>query len=86
MPAQFTGYLSEPLQKFPANVTDRFAIFRIAATLRLTSRFVVAHEDTLMRIALRPFQTVPPHQQVPSACTASMTLVLISSPPKQTST
>jgi hypothetical protein len=27
---------------------------------------VVAHEETLTRIALRPFQTVAPHQQVPS--------------------
>ena len=27
---------------------------------------VVAHDDTLMRIAVRPCQTVTPHQQVPS--------------------
>ena len=28
-----------------------------------------------MRMAVRPCQTVPPHQQVPSACTAAMTCV-----------
>jgi hypothetical protein len=40
----------------------------------------VAQEDTLIRIALRPFRMVPPHQQVPSACTASITLLVIPLP------
>src|SRR4029453_11482851 len=44
-----------------------FAIRRIASRLRATSDSVVAHEDTLMRIAFLPFQTVPPHQHVPSS-------------------
>ena len=39
----------------------------IAARLSSTSSSVVAHELTLMRIAVRPCQTVPPHQHVPSA-------------------
>ncbi len=39
--------------------------------LRVTSSSVVAHELTLMRMAGRPCQTVPPHQQVPSAWTAA---------------
>ena len=38
----------------------------IAGRLRSTSSSVVAHEETLIRIAARPCQTVPPHQQVPS--------------------
>ena len=45
----------------------------IAARLRSTSSSVVAHDDTLMRIAVRPCQTVPPHQHVPSACTPATT-------------
>jgi len=39
-----------------------------ASKLLSTSSSVVAHDDTLMRMAARPCQTVPPHQQVPSAC------------------
>jgi hypothetical protein len=39
----------------------------IASRLRSTSSPVVAHEHTLMRIAVRPCQTVLPHQQVPSS-------------------
>ncbi len=42
----------------------------MAASERSTSSSVVAHDETLMRIAARPCHTVPPHQQVPSACTA----------------
>src|SRR6185369_14752066 len=41
---------------------------RMASTLRSTSASVVAHEHTLMRIAVRFCQTVTPHQQVPSVC------------------
>ena len=40
----------------------------MAARLRSTSSSVVAHEETLMRIAVRPCQTVGPHQHVPSCC------------------
>lgn len=39
----------------------------IAARLRSTSASVVAHDDTLIRMAARPCQRVPPHQQVPSS-------------------
>jgi len=42
------------------------ATLKIAARLRCTSASVVAHDDTLMRIAVWPCQTVPPHQHVPS--------------------
>ena len=38
-----------------------------ASALRSMSSSVVAHDDTLMRIAVLPCQTVPPHQQVPSS-------------------
>lgn len=40
---------------------------RMAAMLRSTSASVVAQEETLMRMAVRPCQTVMPAQQVPSA-------------------
>jgi hypothetical protein len=46
----------------------RFLASRIIASrLRSTSVSVVAHEDTLIRIAVFPCHTVPPHQHVPSA-------------------
>jgi hypothetical protein len=45
----------------------------MASRLRSTSAAVVAQEETLMRIAVLPCQTVPPHQQVPSSCTRRMT-------------
>src|SRR5215510_2753346 len=48
-------------------LASRLAIRMIASKLRSTSSSVVAHEETLMRIAARPCQIVPPHQQVPSA-------------------
>ena len=51
----------------------------IASRLRSTSSSVVAQDDTLMRIAVRPCQTVPPHQQVPSACTPAIDA--LASPP-----
>jgi hypothetical protein len=38
----------------------------IAAKLISTSASVVAQDETLMRIAVLPCQTVDPHQQVPS--------------------
>ena len=56
------------------------------ARLRSTSSSVVAHEDTLMRIAVRPCQTVPPHQHVPSACTPAMTRCVSAGSPNETST
>jgi len=40
---------------------SRCAILIIAATLRSTSRSVVAQQDTLMRIAVCPCHCVPPH-------------------------
>ena len=43
------------------------AIRRIAWMLRSTSSEEVAQEDTLIRMARRPFQIVPPHQHVPSS-------------------
>jgi hypothetical protein len=39
----------------------------MAATLRSTSPSVVDQQETLMRMAMRPCQTVTPHQQVPSS-------------------
>src|SRR5437773_7201700 len=39
----------------------------IASKLRSTSSSVVAQEETLMRMAVRPCQTVAPAQHVPSA-------------------
>ena len=40
----------------------------MAARLRSTSASLVAQLHTLMRMAVRPCQTVPPHQHVPSSC------------------
>ncbi len=45
----------------------RLAARSMASRLRSTSSSVVAHDDTLIRMAVRPCQTVPPHQQVPSS-------------------
>ncbi len=45
----------------------------IAASARSTSPSEVAHEDTLMRITVRPCQRLTPHQHVPSRCNASIT-------------
>ena len=42
------------------------AMRSMASKLRSTSKSVVAQDDTLIRIAVRPCQTVTPHQQVPS--------------------
>src|ERR1700694_1379391 len=54
---------------------------KIASRLRSTSDSVVAHEETLMRMATWFCHTVPPHQQVPSCCTRSMTRrVCVASP------
>ena len=40
---------------------------RIASKLRSTSASVVAHDDTLIRIAVLPCHTVGPAQHVPSS-------------------
>jgi len=53
-----SGHLS------PAATSPR--ALSMAARLRSTSSSVVAQHDTLMRIATRPCQVVPPHQQAPS--------------------
>lgn len=45
----------------------------MAARLRSTSSSVVAHDDTLMRMAVCPCHTVPPTQHVPSAWIAAIT-------------
>src|ERR1051325_7029203 len=58
----------------------------IASALRSTSAVVVAQELTLMRIAVRPCQTVTPAQQVPSAWMASITRLVLSASPKVTRT
>jgi len=47
-----------------------------------TSR--VAHDDTRMRIAVRPCQSVGPHQQVPSRYTRSIACRVMAAPPKET--
>ena len=58
----------------------------IASTLRSTSSSVVTHDDTLMRIAVWPCQTVPPIQQTPSRCTAAITRRVVSASPNDTIT
>ena len=52
--------------------------------LRSTSASVVAHDDTLTRIAARPRQLVGPHQHVPSAATRARTSRLRASSPNDT--
>jgi len=58
----------------PARAKDHVAVActpaatrSIASKLRSTSSSVVAHDETLMRMAVRPCQTVAPAQHVPSA-------------------
>ena len=57
----------------------------IAAILASTSASVVAQPETLIRVAVRPCQTVPPHQQTPPACKPSITARVTSGAPKDTS-
>jgi hypothetical protein len=59
---------------------------RMASSDRSTSSSVVAQEHTLMRIAVWPCQTVPPHQQVPSRWIPAITRRVRSGSPKDTST
>src|SRR4029077_4113417 len=75
-----SGEVSESL------APGRAATRSIAARLRSTSSSVVAHEETLMRMAVRPCHTVPPAQHVPSACTPAITPRVSSASPNQTST
>ena len=42
-----------------------------------TSSPVVTHDETLIRIAVRPCQTVDPHQQVPSFCKRAIVTVVL---------
>jgi hypothetical protein len=58
----------------------------MAVTDRSMSSSAVAQELTLMRMAARPFQVVPPHQQTPASWTAAITRLVRSSPPKATTT
>jgi len=44
----------------------------MASKLLSISRSVVAHEERLILIALRPCHTVPPQQQVPSCWIAAI--------------
>ena len=53
-----------PLRHRAPDVDSAAAMANTASRLRDTSASVVAHDDTLMRIALRPFHTVAPHQHV----------------------
>src|ERR1017187_5214770 len=62
------------------------AAFNIAARLRSTSSFVVAQDETLIRIAVCPCHLVDPHQQVPSAWRRSMVRNVRSAEPKETNT
>ena len=58
----------------------------MASRLRSTSSSVVIHELTLMRIAVRPFQTVSPAHIVPSSWMAPITHRVRLSSPNETST
>src|SRR5436190_1723717 len=51
-----------------------------------TSSSGIAHDETLMRMAVCPCQIVPPHQQVPSAWIAAITRLVVSASPNDTST
>src|SRR5207247_9810751 len=61
------GALCAPLLRQAS--TARF----IASILAATSSSVVAHDDTLTRIAVRPCHSVPPHQHTPSRWMRSIT-------------
>src|SRR5207248_5740061 len=85
------GRAAGAAQRSPGDGTLRLgftsdATRSIAARLRSTSSSVVAHEETLMRMAVRPCHTVPPAQHVPSACTPAITRRVSSASPNDTST
>ncbi len=58
----------------------------MASRLRSTSAAVVAHDDTLIRMATWPCHWVTPHQHVPSSWMAVMTRRVVSASPNVTST
>ena len=58
----------------------------MVARLKSTSSSVVTQDETLMRIAVWPCQTVEPHQQVPSACRRATVRRVFSGVPNDTST
>ena len=59
---------------------------RTAAIERLISSSLVRHELTLIRIAARPRQVVPPHQQVPPSWIKLIMRLVRSSSPNATTT
>jgi len=61
----------------------RDAIRVIASRLRSTSVSLVAQEETLMRMAKRPFQSAPPHQH-PSFWIACIVSLVMAGSPKET--
>ena len=63
-----------------------FTALAMAARLASTSAAVVAHDDTLIRIAVRPCHSVPPHQHVPSCWMRAITARVRSGEPNDTST
>src|SRR2546429_3439082 len=67
-------------------VTHPHALRTIACRLLSPSVSVVAHEDTLILIAVSPCQTVPPHQHVPSSWTRRITSRVTSGRLKDTNT
>ena len=80
---------TEDLLKWPAYAEValiRRATRTIDSTLRSTSSSVVAHEDTLIRMAVWFCHTVPPTQQTPSSTTPAITRCVTSGSPKETST
>ncbi len=58
----------------------------MAERLASTSASVVAQDETLMRMAVRPCHSVPPPQQMPSCWMRSMTARVFSGVPNDTST
>ncbi len=58
----------------------------MTSAARRASSSVVRHDDTLMRIAGSPRQTVGPHHTRPSACTAAITADVVPGAPNRAST
>src|SRR5690349_10589781 len=74
--ADSTAYLDESAPPDPAD--HRCSRTTVAA--RAASSGVVRHDETLIRIAGSPCQTVGPHQTRPSACTAATSAVVAAGP------
>ena len=66
-----------PATKAPAQ--EALKQLRIASADRSMSASVVDQFDTEMRMACLPCHKAPPAQQVPSACTAAITRLVVSS-------